>query len=253
MKHRFLLKKIVPTCCLTLAMSILVFQHNQNEKELTIPAANQTSIVIELFTSQGCSSCPPADALVAGLKNKDNVVVLSYHVDYWDRLGWKDTFSSPEHSDYQRRYSKQLHAKTYTPQIVVNGNREFVGSNKRELNVHLKSHSTVTHLESAVVKRLGNSIKAHYKLETIAPDAQVYAILVLDEENVTIQRGENSKKKIDYHNVVLSKVPLDITHKTGMHSFQIPLSASPNQTFKVVLLAQDKNMTVKAVSVSKSC
>ncbi|MDP5078636.1 MAG: DUF1223 domain-containing protein [Nonlabens sp.] len=253
MKNRFLLKKIVPVCCLTLAMSILVFQHKRNDKQIALPAVNQNSIVIELFTSQGCSSCPPADALVGELIHVNDVVVLSYHVDYWDRLGWKDTFSSPEHSAYQRRYTKQLHVNTYTPQIVVNGNREFVGSNKRELNAHLKSHSTVAQLESPVVKRSGNAIIADYELETVATDVQVFAILVLDEEYVTIKRGENSDKKINYHNVVIEKVPLDTTNSAGSHTFTIPLTDSKSKKYKVVLLAQDKDLKITAVSVSKSC
>jgi hypothetical protein len=253
MKYRFILKKVVPIFCLAFAMGILVFQHMRNERQQDQLVVNETSIVVELFTSQGCSSCPPADALAASIKNTEDIVVLTYHVDYWDRLGWKDTFSSAAHSDYQRRYARKFNVNTYTPEIVINGNREFVGSNKRVLNSHLKSHSPVVKLAPPTVKRSANSIAVNYALEAIAADVQVYAVLVLDQETVTIKRGENSNKKIKYHHVVLERVPLDITNNVGTHIFTIPANVSPNQKFKVVLFSQDEHMNMVGVSAFKSC
>ena len=89
-------------------------------------------VVLELFTSQGCSSCPPADALLNEVKYKysnNQVIALSYHVDYWNYIGWKDPFSKKEFSDKQRAYSSKFYSNSiYTPQIVVNGKEHFVGS-----------------------------------------------------------------------------------------------------------------------------
>jgi len=94
--------------------------------------------VVELFTSEGCSSCPPADALVAAVQkeNKDQpVYILAYHVDYWDRLGWKDAFSDAAYSDRQKDYARWLRLQSiYTPQVVVNGHTEFVGSDAHALH-----------------------------------------------------------------------------------------------------------------------
>ena len=93
--------------------------------------AAERPIVVELFTSEGCSSCPPADALLGELATRPNVLALSFHVDYWDRLGWKDPFSSPEATARQQHYARLLGLDTvYTPQIVVDGSWEAVGSDQ---------------------------------------------------------------------------------------------------------------------------
>jgi hypothetical protein len=95
-----------------------------------VPAADRP-IVVELFTSEGCSSCPPADALLAELAGRPEVLALSFHVDYWDRLGWKDPFSSPQATERQQRYANFLHlASVYTPQIVVDGHWQAEGSDR---------------------------------------------------------------------------------------------------------------------------
>lgn len=99
--------------------------------------------VVELFTSEGCSSCPPADALVARVQEEDKdlpVYILAFHVDYWDRLGWKDVFSDAAYTDRQKRYAAWLNLSTiYTPQIVVNGRKEFVGSQQGALFGSIKA------------------------------------------------------------------------------------------------------------------
>lgn len=98
--------------------------------------------VVELFTSEGCSSCPPADALIAQVQREDKdlpVYILAFHVDYWDRLGWKDAFSDAAYSDRQRRYAAWLNLSSiYTPQVVVNGQQEFVGSESGALHAAIR-------------------------------------------------------------------------------------------------------------------
>ncbi len=93
------------------------------------PARAAEPVVVELFTSQGCSSCPPADALLGELAQRPDVIALAFHVDYWDRLGWRDPFSAHWATERQRAYAKLLGGSTvYTPQLVVDGHRDVVGS-----------------------------------------------------------------------------------------------------------------------------
>src|SRR5271168_3386935 len=97
-------------------------------------SAGTRPVVVELFTSQGCSSCPPADALLGDMARRDDVIALGFHISYWDGLAWKDPFSSQSSTDRQRAYSRLFHlGQVYTPQMVVDGAREMVGSDRQEV------------------------------------------------------------------------------------------------------------------------
>jgi hypothetical protein len=102
-------------------------------------SADLRPVVVELFTSQGCSSCPPADALLGELARRGDVVALGFHISYWDSLGWKDPLSSQGSTDRQKAYARQFGGRVYTPQIVVDGVSEMVGSDRKAVQAALRT------------------------------------------------------------------------------------------------------------------
>src|SRR5580704_2729726 len=134
---------IAITCLGFTALVTEAFITIKNNNIAKPAASGKGFAVVELFTSEGCSSCPPADALIAAVQQEDKdlpVYILAFHVDYWDRLGWKDAFSEGACSDRQRQYAAWLNLNSvYTPQVVVNGRKEFVGSEAGTLRAAIQS------------------------------------------------------------------------------------------------------------------
>jgi hypothetical protein len=166
------------------------------------PKLGPNPVVAEFFTSQGCSSCPPADALIHDLaadpKLRGRVIPLAFHVDYWDRLGWRDPFSSAEWSQRQVRYVNTMRLNSaYTPQAVVGGNREFVGSNQSALDVALEhaSNDKPRGDVALTIRRDGNSLTATLRATVPANDDLMLAVT---EDSVTtrIPHGENAGRTV---------------------------------------------------------
>jgi len=165
------------------------------------PKLGPSPVVVELFTSQGCSSCPPADALIHDIANdpalRGRVIPLAFHVDYWDALGWRDPFSSAEWTQRQARYARTMRlSSAYTPQAVVNGTREFVGSNRAAMNAALEKASNEKEGEIALTaRREGNSLIANIHANVAANDDLMLAIV---EDGVTtkIEHGENAGRTL---------------------------------------------------------
>lgn len=233
---------------LLIAFSVLAFQHIENQQQSNEKQIQNGVNVVELFTSQGCSSCPPADALLSKIKNDKNVIALSYHVDYWDYLGWKDPYSSKEFSNYQRVYASRLNSGVYTPQMVVNGSTEFVGSRESTLNRSIMNKSTVVGLTAPEISRNRNSLDFTYSLKDAPQFDKAYALLLMDEKTTSISRGENARKKLKNTNVVLQRVALDRNTTTGKTSFKIPENEA--NAYRVAIVAQDKNLKMVAAGIS---
>jgi len=168
-------------------------------------AAADRPVVVELFTSQGCSSCPPADAFFEQLAARDDVLALALHVDYWDYIGWKDTFGSPAHTARQRGYAAAAGRKmVYTPQMVVNGAVDLVGSRYRDVTDVIDKHLAQPGNGLEVqVRREGGQVH----LEARAANPQETPLVVqcaryMPEATVEIARGENAGRTITYNNIV---------------------------------------------------
>jgi hypothetical protein len=179
-----------------------------------VPAGSGTPTVIELYTSQGCSSCPPADALLARLADRGEIITLSLSVDYWDYLGWKDTLANPKFTERQRAYAKvRGDGAIYTPQVIVNGLAHVNGSDEGQiLRAIEKTGKTVA--PQRVPIRLSED-KGKVIIEAgIAPpgiavkDATLWLAVMSPKVEVPIGRGENKGKKVTYVNVVRELMPI---------------------------------------------
>jgi len=141
--------------------------------------------VVELFTSQGCAQCPPADALLTTLAERDDVVALAYHVDYWDYIGWEDTFGAKDFSDRQRAYAKSWgSSRIYTPQMVVNGAKAVVGSRRDEVHDAVETASLGLSVE---LQRDGDMLRVSVPRNSSYGDATVSLVTYLDRADVAIQ------------------------------------------------------------------
>jgi hypothetical protein len=164
--------------------------------------AAQGSVLVELFTSQGCSDCPPADRLAGELKTRPGVHVVSLNVDYWDYLGWHDTLGKAQYSQRQNEYAKvRGDNQVYTPQMVINGATHVVGSSRSAVDAAIAAAQGSQVNVPVSVSMLGGNIDVHLG-DAPGESGTLWLYGVAPLVNVTIDRGENSGKDVTYHNVV---------------------------------------------------
>lgn len=168
-------------------------------------AAADRAVVVELFTSQGCSSCPPADAYLQELAARSDVVALALHVDYWDYIGWKDIFAKPAYTARQRAYARAAGRRmVYTPQMVINGQDHVVGNRPQDVEELIARHRS----EGQQPVRLGvERTGERLTIRCEAPDKPGEPMLVQliryrPSDTVEIERGENAGRILDYTNIV---------------------------------------------------
>ena len=203
--------------------------------------------VVELFTSQGCSSCPPADELLGRLGEAGGrVICLSFHVDYWDRLGWTDPYGQAAFTDRQRAYAQALgEDRVYTPQMVVDGTRGFVGSNadlaKKAIDEALaRPARTVVRLD-ATVDAKDRQAEVWYHVVGQGSGDRLQVAMVQPQAANEVPRGENQGRTLTHANVVrsLRTVVLD---RTGKGHLSVPLADDvPLDKLEVVAFTQDKD------------
>ena len=168
--------------------------------------------VVELFTSQGCSSCPPADAVLSEMRSRGDVLTLSFNVDYWDYLGWKDTFASPRFSERQRAYAKARgDGSVYTPQAVINGRTHAVGSRKKIIDKSIIAMDRLSPLSVPVDFRIEDKmmlIDVGPAPDGKAGSATVWVAIIQKSGRVSIGRGENDGQTLTYYNIVRELTPV---------------------------------------------
>ncbi len=204
--------------------------------------------VVELFTSEGCSSCPSADKVLAKLvagqaQSHARVYCLTFHVDYWDDLGWPDRFADERFTQRQRHYAQALNLRSiYTPQMIVNGQTEFVGSNvKTAAQAITAAQQTPSQVNITLsTKRLaGGKAQVHYDLSSQPDNSVINIALVETGLETAVQRGENAGETLKHANVVRAWESVDLQSKTsGDVTLELPRGIDLTQS-RVIAFVQD--------------
>ena len=171
---------------------------------LSASAGEKLLTVVELYTSQGCSSCPPADAYLGELAERDDLLALSFHVDYWDYIGWKDPFASPLYTQRQRDYASMFGLRyVYTPQMVVQGNLQATGSNRPGIESAIASQRNLGNVRMTLRRGAdGRPVLSIPAAQTVDEDFNLWLVVYDREYTTAVKRGENRGRTITNRNVV---------------------------------------------------
>jgi hypothetical protein len=173
-------------------------------------SAQTQPVLVELYTSQGCSSCPPADEFMSHLASDPNVIALALHVDYWDYIGWKDTFADPQFTKRQKAYARAIGSRTiYTPQMIVGGLDRVEGNDPMEVSDKIRRHMTLPAQVQLSLTRRGDQVQISAWADGVLSDElRVQLVRYKEKESVAIGRGENAGREVVYHNIVTSWQPI---------------------------------------------
>lgn len=206
----------IPLALTALAILLIAAAGIARATEIRHPSA-----VVELFTSQGCSSCPPADKVFRELASRPEILGLAFHVDYWNGLGWRDTFSSAEHTRRQWAYAGALgERQVYTPQAIVNGRSHHVGARKQRIEERIEAYE-----KSGEGMTVPISVTEENGVLTVeipenpgAAQATLYALYFQPEASVEVKRGENRGRTLEYTNIVHKVEMIGMAGADGMRA-----------------------------------
>ena len=218
---------------------------------LALPSASgagESPVVIELFTSQGCSSCPPADALLKSFAGRRDILPLALHVDYWDYIGWKDTFGDPAHAERQRAYARHAGARmVYTPQIIVGGMEHIVGVKPGVLEKAIRMEAAAPDLVSLSLRPAGDKVEISARALGPIPDGTIVQLVrVRPSQTVDIGRGENAGRTFTYSHIVT-----DWT-RIGLWNGEVPFTrkiSAPGKDETVVIVQEPGPGRILAAAV----
>ena len=210
----------------TLALTAFVSKGHTNAK---INTTDKGFAVVELFTSEGCSSCSPADAVVAKIEKESTdkpIYILAFHVDYWNRLGWKDVFSSAQYSSRQNQYASWLHLESvYTPQIVVNGTTEFVGSEEGTLRNAIKTglqKDAAAQIILSNIKLGQNKATLQYQTQGTMANTVLLLAVIQKSAQTRVERGENGGRTLSHVQIVRSLQSFTLKASDGTAVIALP-------------------------------
>ncbi len=211
----------------------------------TLLSSAQTPVVVELFTSEGCSSCPPADALLVklsqqGVSNGAPLILLGEHVDYWNYIGWTDRFSSKQFSQRQSEYGHALNASVYTPEMVIDGSTQFVGSDASQARSTIAVASKEAKPAQVTLRWDGNQL--HVTVQSSAAErSNVLLATTEDGLSTSVEGGENGGRTL--HHAAVVRQLRDLGH-TDKGAFDASVNVAPKGDWnpaklKVAVLVQD--------------
>jgi hypothetical protein len=212
------------------------------------PAA-QPVVVLELFTSQGCSSCPPADKALQDItqqaaRSGQAVYSLSFHVDYWNRMGWQDPFSNKLFTDRQRQYDHALNSQTYTPQLIINGRQNVIGGQKAKIEQAIQSiqkqpTSAFVGVDGSLA-RDAKQVTVKYEIST-AGSYRINVALIQKEAHTVVKNGENGGRTLVNTNIVRQFKTVDGSGTSGSVSLPLPTGLPADQTAVLVYVQRIDN------------
>ena len=206
----------------------------------------QPVVVLELFTSQGCSSCPPADMLLHQLvsDSPQALYAVSYHVDYWNYIGWEDPFSKSEFTAMQRRYNDKLHSRSnYTPELIINGQEHMVGSDGARIKSRIRDYGNVAATNSVLLSEVkwdDRGIRAQYSVNGDLAGKQIKAVLVLGERVTQVKRGENRGRTLLNSQIALAVREEPLSGPQGSLHFDAPGLLAPGESIFLLVMTQNR-------------
>ncbi len=207
-------------------------------------------VVVELFTSQGCSSCPPADRILGRLADQDNVIALGFHVNYWDRLGWPDPFATEAGTERQYAYSPALGRRNvYTPQMVVDGRYDVVGFDAERIKLAIAQADAMSASRLAVGLEWRGPSRLAFSLPAGEGEARVHLVRFARKLDQDIERGENAGRHLSYSNVVREIVEVARWDGAAMDG-EIEVDTAQDKAGGVALLVQDSR-TMRMLGAAK--
>jgi hypothetical protein len=234
--------KFIPTFFITLTLltGSTVFGQNPDKK------AEKGFALLELYTSEGCSSCPPADELMGRIQNEyknSRVYILAYHVDYWDRQGWKDIFSKAEFTRRQYDYAKFLGKEPiYTPQLIVNGKADYIASQETMVRNGIRSALSKTALSdlSLEASQINHNLSVNYNIEGAFKNSNLVLAIVQKTAKSNVKSGENANRVLSHYQIVRHLHSVALKDKKGIVSVHLPKSFNAKD-FEVIGFVQDSN------------
>ena len=253
-----MVKKILILSAISLGLSSMaILEATKPEKLDVVEGQFAPIVVLELFTSQGCSSCPPADVLLNKAKKQhpNNVFALSYHVDYWNYIGWEDPFSSRQYTTKQSFYNRKLgYRGNYTPEIVVNGREHFVGSNSGKVNSKIAQYGSIkaeNKINLSKASRSSRSLTFDFDVQGDLKDKLLRAVLVLDERTTVVKRGENRNRTLTNSNIVVLEKYLEAKGGKGSATITLPSLIGANEDLTLMLFVETDELDITGASKQK--